>query len=92
MLITFNSIGYVYISKICFDFLKRIIPHTSSAAIQAFDTSAVCRPSLALPPTSKVYLPSIKKSAAVLLYSTVWITQIIQVSSNQSSHLFQNIL
>lgn len=29
MLITFNSMGYVYISKICFDFLKRIIPHTS---------------------------------------------------------------
>ena len=28
MLITFNSIGYVYISKICFDFLKRIITHT----------------------------------------------------------------
>lgn len=23
--------GYVYISKIYFDFLKRIIPHTSSA-------------------------------------------------------------
>ena len=31
MLITFNSMGYDYISKICFDFLKRIIPHTSSA-------------------------------------------------------------
>lgn len=29
MLITFNSMGYDYISKICFDFLKRIIPHTS---------------------------------------------------------------
>ena len=28
MLITFNSMGYDYISKICFDFLKRIIPHT----------------------------------------------------------------
>lgn len=27
MLITFNSMGYDYISKICFDFLKRIIPH-----------------------------------------------------------------
>ena len=33
MLITFNSIGYVYISKICFDFLKRIIPHTSSVFV-----------------------------------------------------------
>lgn len=31
MLITFNSMGYDYISKICFDFLKRIIPHTLSA-------------------------------------------------------------
>lgn len=31
MLITFNSMGYDYISKICFDFLKRIIPHTSWA-------------------------------------------------------------
>lgn len=29
MLITFSSMGYDYISKICFDFLKRIIPHTS---------------------------------------------------------------
>lgn len=29
MIITFNSMGYDYISKICFDFLKRIIPHTS---------------------------------------------------------------
>ena len=29
MLITFISMGYDYISKICFDFLKRIIPHTS---------------------------------------------------------------
>ena len=29
MLITFVSIWYVCISKICFDFLKRIIPHTS---------------------------------------------------------------
>jgi len=29
MLITFISIEYVYISKICFDILKRIIPHTS---------------------------------------------------------------
>lgn len=29
MLITFISMWYVYISKICFDFLKRIIPHTS---------------------------------------------------------------
>ena len=28
MLITFNSMGYDYISKICFDFLKRIIPHS----------------------------------------------------------------
>lgn len=27
MLITFSSMGYDYISKICFDFLKRIIPH-----------------------------------------------------------------
>lgn len=27
MLITYNTMGYVYISKICFDFLKRIIPH-----------------------------------------------------------------
>lgn len=27
MLITFNTMGYVYISKIYFDFLKRIIPH-----------------------------------------------------------------
>lgn len=33
MLITFNSMGYDYISKICFDFLKRIIPHTSSASM-----------------------------------------------------------
>lgn len=31
MLITFISMGYDYISKICFDFLKRIIPHTSWA-------------------------------------------------------------
>lgn len=31
MLITFNSMGYDYISKICFDFLKRIVPHTSWA-------------------------------------------------------------
>lgn len=31
MLITFISIEYVYISKICFDILKRIIPHTSWA-------------------------------------------------------------
>lgn len=31
MLITFISMGYDYISKIYFDFLKRIIPHTSSA-------------------------------------------------------------
>lgn len=36
MLITFNSIGYVYISKICFDFLKRIIPHTSWAFTSSF--------------------------------------------------------
>ena len=35
MLITFISIGYVYISKICFDFLKRIIPHTSWAFMLA---------------------------------------------------------
>lgn len=27
MLITYNTMGYVYISKICIDFLKRIIPH-----------------------------------------------------------------
>ena len=33
MLITFSSMGYDYISKICFDFLKRIIPHTSSASM-----------------------------------------------------------
>lgn len=33
MLITFNSMGYDYISKICFDFLKRIIPHTQSDSI-----------------------------------------------------------
>ena len=32
MLITFISMGYVYISKICFDFLKRIIPHTLLAS------------------------------------------------------------
>ena len=32
MLITFKSIGYVYISKICFDFLKRIITNTSLAS------------------------------------------------------------
>ena len=31
MLITFSSMGYDYISKICFDFLKRIIPHTKEA-------------------------------------------------------------
>ena len=31
MLITFNSMGYDYISKICFDFLKRIITNTSEA-------------------------------------------------------------
>lgn len=34
MLITFNSMGYDYISKICFDFLKRIIPHTSLDLLQ----------------------------------------------------------
>lgn len=33
MLITFNSMGYDYISKICFDFLKRIIPHTSMVLV-----------------------------------------------------------
>lgn len=33
MLITFISMGYDYISKICFDFLKRIIPHTSSVFV-----------------------------------------------------------
>lgn len=27
MLITYNTMGYVYISKICFEFFKRIIPH-----------------------------------------------------------------
>ena len=32
MLITFISMGYDYISKIYFDFLKRIIPHTSSVS------------------------------------------------------------
>ena len=37
MLITFISMGYVYISKIYFDFLKRIIPHTSSVS-----TSCCC--------------------------------------------------
>lgn len=36
MLITFNSMGYDYISKICFDFLKRIIPHTSSVSMYSF--------------------------------------------------------
>lgn len=36
MLITFISIGYDYISKICFDFLKRIIPHTSSVSMYCY--------------------------------------------------------
>lgn len=36
MLITFVSMWYVYISKICFDFLKRIIPHTSWAFTSFF--------------------------------------------------------
>ena len=31
MLITFIPMGYVYISKICFDFIECIIPHTSWA-------------------------------------------------------------
>ena len=31
MLITFIPMGYVYISKICFDFIEYIIPHTSWA-------------------------------------------------------------
>lgn len=36
MLITFVSVGYVYISKICFDFLKRIITNTSWAFTSSF--------------------------------------------------------
>lgn len=39
MLITFSSMGYDYISKICFDFLKRIIPHTS---LDSTDATASC--------------------------------------------------
>ena len=35
MLITFISMGYDYMSKIYFDFLKRIIPHTSSASMSS---------------------------------------------------------
>ena len=36
MLITFVSVGYVYISKICFDFLKRIITNTSWAFMSCY--------------------------------------------------------
>ena len=41
MLITFISMGYDYISKICFDFLKRIIPHTS-LAFMSFCSLILC--------------------------------------------------
>ena len=42
MLITFISMGYVYISKICFDFLKRIIPHTSLASMFCYCLTSYC--------------------------------------------------
>lgn len=42
MLITFISMGYDYISKIYFDFLKRIIPHTSSDSMCCCSSTLCC--------------------------------------------------
>lgn len=41
--------GYVYISKIYFDFLKRIIPHTPSALKKNISTASVRPPQLSIP-------------------------------------------